>query len=206
MPRSSISRGRGPLRRPAVALAALALVVVTPIVAGGGELRSIAFESSAVDRTMRYDVLVPAGYHESTEHYPVLYLLHGWGGDLTVWREDNRADFYAGLFGGLIVVMPDAGNSWYVNWAASSDGRKNRWEDYLVRDLIPHVYLDCGTDDTLMVLTRELAGRLLDKGVPFDFMQAGGGHDSEYWVRAAGHLMAIQYEVMQRALGHRPVG
>ena len=39
----------------------------------------------------------------------------------------------------LIVVMPDAGNSWYVNWAKSEDGQKNRWEDCLIKDLIGHV-------------------------------------------------------------------
>ena len=39
----------------------------------------------------------------------------------------------------LIVVMPDAGNSWYVNWAKSEDGQKNNWEDGMIKDLIGHV-------------------------------------------------------------------
>src|SRR5262249_50088489 len=39
----------------------------------------------------------------------------------------------------LIVVMPDAGNSWYVNWAKSEDGQKNNWEDAIVKDLVGHV-------------------------------------------------------------------
>ena len=39
----------------------------------------------------------------------------------------------------LIVVMPDAGNSWYVNWAESEGGEKNDWTDYIIKDLIGYV-------------------------------------------------------------------
>jgi S-formylglutathione hydrolase FrmB len=39
----------------------------------------------------------------------------------------------------LIIVMPDAGNSWYLNWAESSEGQKNAWEDMIIKDLIGHV-------------------------------------------------------------------
>src|SRR5262249_11917599 len=39
----------------------------------------------------------------------------------------------------LIVVMPDGGNSWYVNWAQSEEGQKNQWEDAIIKDLIGHV-------------------------------------------------------------------
>src|SRR5262249_59166308 len=39
----------------------------------------------------------------------------------------------------LIVVMPDVGNSWYVNWAKSDGDQKNRWEDFIIKDLIGHV-------------------------------------------------------------------
>ena len=35
----------------------------------------------------------------------------------------------------LIIVMPDVGNSWYVNWAENDAGQKNDWEDYIIKDL-----------------------------------------------------------------------
>ena len=38
----------------------------------------------------------------------------------------------------MIVVMPDAGNPWYVNWAASECEQCNNWEDHIVRDVIGH--------------------------------------------------------------------
>src|SRR5262249_13403413 len=50
----------------------------------------------------------------------------------------HRAPEYARAYD-LIVVMPDVGNSWYANWAASDEGQKNDWEDFIVKDLIGHV-------------------------------------------------------------------
>ena len=41
-------------------------------------------------------------------------------------RVYNEATFSAeGM--DVILVMPDAGNSWYVNWAKSDEGQKNGW-------------------------------------------------------------------------------
>ncbi len=37
------------------------------------------------------------------------------------------------------MVMPDAGNSWYVNWAENADGQTNNWADHIVRDVVNHV-------------------------------------------------------------------
>ena len=71
---------------------------------------------------------------------------------------------------------------------------------------LPHIYIDCGTEDRLIAGAKELAQILMDKGVPFDYMQMGGGHNPSYWIQSIGHIMSVQYEVMQRALGQRPVG
>ncbi|MEO2005350.1 MAG: alpha/beta hydrolase family protein [Candidatus Poribacteria bacterium] len=300
-------------------------------------LRNVEFHSPAVARAMKYSILLPSEYEHSQERYPTVYLLHGVGGNYTGWTADNNARFYAGLFKNLIIVMPDAGNSFYVNWAESNDGRTDDWEDYIVEDVVghvdahfrtiaaregraisglsmggygaitlglrhpdmfgsvgstsgylirarteadrlrrnpkprtrrrrrrsgagsptpdetrmrpdpaigiegfssqdertpkgimfasaeqadahdpfkliheipvdklPHIYLDCGTEDPLIGFTREFARVLLDKGVTFDFMQMPGGHNSVYWTRALGHVLGVQYEVLQRALGRRP--
>ncbi len=42
-------------------------------------------------RTRRMSVYLPAGYHEANTFYPVLYLLHGSGGDELAWLELGRA-------------------------------------------------------------------------------------------------------------------
>jgi S-formylglutathione hydrolase FrmB len=101
-------------------------------------LTTVEFFSPAVDRTMKYNIVLPPDYSTSTERYPVLYLLHGLGQNYTSWSRMG-VPFYAAEIGGLIVVMPDGGNGWYVNWAESADGQKNAWEDHIIEDVIGHV-------------------------------------------------------------------
>ena len=69
-------------RRMTRILVLVALVIVTfttASVATAQELllRTVTFQSVAVDRTTKYNILLPRDYEESTERYPVLYLLHG---------------------------------------------------------------------------------------------------------------------------------
>ena len=125
-------------------LGLVVLVVVMLVTASVGtaqelELQTVEFESPAVDRMMKYNILLPRDYEETTDRYPVLYLLHGLGQDFTTWGRSNGAPFYAGLYDDVIVVMPDGGNSWYVNWAESKDGQTNSWADHIVRDVVNHV-------------------------------------------------------------------
>ena len=296
-------------------------------------LQTVSFYSPAVDREMKFDIVLPPDYASNERRYPVLYLLHGMMQNYTVWGRSLGAAEHARRLGELIVVMPDGGNSWFVNYAESAAGQRNNWEDHVIEDVIayvdshfrteaaregraiaglsmggfaalalglrhpdlfislgstsgalgharaaaaalragidrkpaqppaaqerfaefdrqvasviaiegfgtqaertpagidfvsaeqaeaydpftiiydvpksrmPHIYLDAGTGDGLIREARELAQLLMINGVPFDFMQNEGGHNAEYWRRSIGHLMAIQNEVMQQALGHRP--
>jgi S-formylglutathione hydrolase FrmB len=283
---------------------------------------TVEFHSPAVDRTMKYNIVLPYGYEDSDVRYPVLYLLHGLTQNYTVWANQG-VPFYADMYS-VIVVMPDGGNSWYVNYAESAGGQKNDWEDHIVRDVVghvdanyrtiarregraltglsmggygaitmglrnpemfvsigttsgaleygrdaaadlrggeprerrqrsaepnpaigiegfssqdertplgrdfvtaeqadaydpfmlidqvppervPHIYIDCGTEDGLIDGARELAGVLMEKGLPFDYMQMSGRHNGAYWTQSIGRILPVQYEVMRRALGERPV-
>lgn len=97
------------------------------------------FDAPSVGRRMKMSVVVPADYDApgNKRRYPVLYLLHGLMGDYTSWVR-NGVPFYA-QFHDMIIVMPDAGNSWYVNWSRSDGEARNDWEDYIVRDVIGYV-------------------------------------------------------------------
>jgi hypothetical protein len=70
---------------------------------------------------------------------------------------------------------------------------------------VPHIYLDCGTEDGLIDGAREMAGILMEKNLPFDYMQMAGRHNGAYWTQSVGRIIGVQYEVMRRALGDRPV-
>ena len=78
--------------------------------------------------------------------------------------------------------------------------------DQVPQEALPHIYLDCGTEDRLISGARELAGILMERDIPFDYMQMAGRHDADYWIQSIGRSIGVQYEVMQRALGQRPSG
>ncbi len=75
----------------------------------------------------------------------------------------------------------------------------------LAPDELPYIHIDCGIDDRLIASAKEFANLLLEHGIPFDYMQLSGGHDPAYWIEAVGYYMGLHYEVMQRALGQRPL-
>jgi len=94
-----------------------------------------SFASAALQRTVKYNVVLPVGYESSQKRYPVLYLLHGWNGDYTNWVRLTNLVKYAEQFD-MIIVTPDAGNSWYVN---SATAPRNRVQDYVANDLVDDV-------------------------------------------------------------------
>jgi S-formylglutathione hydrolase FrmB len=282
-------------------------------------VKSVEFNSEAVGRKMKYNIVLPARYEQTSERYPVLYLLHGLTSNYTAWARMGVPG-YARAYD-LIVVMADAGNSWYINWAKSEDGQKNAWEDGIVKDLVghvdatyrtiarregrainglsmggygglmlglrhpelfcsagshsgaiafakgvgesmksgkevkrfrkepstkpdpligiegfssqaerspkgrlfataedaaaydpfhlvlkvprdklPHLYLDCGTEDRLLESNRAFVKLLIENKIPFTFAESGGGHTPPYWAREVGVSMAVQYAIMQRNL------
>jgi enterochelin esterase-like enzyme len=56
-----------------------------------GNLRKVWYDSPTIGKNRRMYVYTPYGYETSTESYPVLYLLHGGGGDEDAWSTMGRA-------------------------------------------------------------------------------------------------------------------
>ena len=56
-----------------------------------GTLSHRWYESQALGMTRRINIYTPPGYENSQEKYPVLYLLHGMGGDEDEWVSFGRA-------------------------------------------------------------------------------------------------------------------
>ena len=272
---------------------------------------------------MKYNIYLPDDYVSTKKSYPVLYLLHGLTSNYRAWA-NLGVPGYASAYD-LIVVMPDAGNSWYVNWAKSEGGQKNNWEDSIIEDLIPyvdgtyrtinrregrainglsmggygaimlglkhpelfcsigshsgvigyarsqkerlkkeekpwvmweermsdkpdpnigiegfssqserspkgqifligedcdaydsfklvlqtpkdklpHIFIDCGTEDGLIRGARDFIRVLEENNIPFTYGQSKGGHSAEYWLREVGLSMAVQYQIIQRQLAKK---
>jgi len=58
-----------------------------------GNVQMVLFPSKSTSSTKRAFVYTPLGYDkDSTKHYPVLYLQHGWGEDETAWWNQGHAN------------------------------------------------------------------------------------------------------------------
>jgi enterochelin esterase-like enzyme len=85
--------------------------VVNPAIPKG-KLNYIKYKSNTVGTTRRALVYTPPGYNKNTK-YPVLYLLHGIGGDENEWLNGGTPqvildNLYAeGKIEPMIVVMPN---------------------------------------------------------------------------------------------------
>ena len=101
-------------------------------------LRELTIAAPALAGETKVRVLLPDGYRaDDGRRYPVLYLLHGAGGNETDWTDDGAA---ARATAGrpVIVVMPDGGRAgWYTDWSNDGAGGPPAWERYHVRELIP---------------------------------------------------------------------
>ena len=98
-------------------------------------VRDVSFQSTSLARAMKYRIILPADYSTSARRYPVLYLLHGLTGSYLDWESRTHLVEYVQPLP-LIVVMPDAGDSWYTN---SAGVPQDKFEDYVVKDLIEEI-------------------------------------------------------------------
>ncbi len=123
---------------PAV-MAAATTPVTTPAHLAGS-LADAHFFSAILGHDVPYRVYLPPDYASGAQRYPVLYMLHGAGGDYTEWTRDLLPDALDGLIQRgdvppMIVVMPDAhGPTFWANWPGGL-----RWADYLAFDVVKEV-------------------------------------------------------------------
>ena len=103
-----------------------------PRLAAGVVMRDVTFYSAALGREMPYRVLLPE--MRAGRKFPVVYLLHGNGGDFHDWSNQSDVAQYAAR--GLILVMPEGHSSYFLN---AAEKPKDRYEDYLVHDLTADV-------------------------------------------------------------------
>lgn len=148
----------------------LTLSVISPEVAcaqsqlATTQIRSTSFANSRIgispDRNV--SIYLPAGYANGSRRFPVIYYLGYFFEDHTAPFANNDAKalfdraIHEKMIGDVIVVAADfstpVGSSWYVNSPATGN-----WEDFMVRELVPHID---GNYRTLA--TRESRGLLGD--------------------------------------------
>lgn len=111
------------------------------------------FHSTTLNMDRRVLIYLPPGYdQQSTRRYPVMYLLHGYGGyDLTTttqWEQWgleslSEAMMLSGQMPPAIIIQPDGfmpqaidgiQASWWFNHSPNSDNLK--WGDYVWKDVV----------------------------------------------------------------------
>ncbi|MBU2359666.1 MAG: esterase family protein [Alphaproteobacteria bacterium] len=104
-------------------LAATSLFLTSTVPAwsdGAGDIRFYDVSSVALGTSVRTGVYVPV-QAAPKDGWPVLYLLHGLGGNESSWAKLGNIDatldemIASGKIAPLVVVMPNGGDSWYVN-------------------------------------------------------------------------------------------
>jgi S-formylglutathione hydrolase FrmB len=97
--------------------------------------------------TRNITIYLPPGYASSNKLYPVIHLLHGFGGDerslvgevgeeLAVFLVDSMIE--SGLAKEMIIVMPNAKNKYGGSFYLNSE-LTGKYEDYMVYDLVNYI-------------------------------------------------------------------
>ena len=115
-----------------------------------GTVRYMWYDSPSLGLNRRMVVYTPYGYENNPKaKYPVLYLLHGGGGDEEAWTSMGRAAqildnlIEKGLAKPMIVVMPN-GNAGQqaaatLNVATKQVSEQNAYVNSLVKEIIPFI-------------------------------------------------------------------
>lgn len=101
----------------------------------------LKIESKILGKPVRYTIYLPSDYESSERLYPVVYLLHGYTDNDMGWLQFGEANTIADeaianrSIPPMIIVMPDAGVSWYINNFDNSV----RYEDFFIKEFIPAI-------------------------------------------------------------------
>ncbi|MEQ1696598.1 MAG: alpha/beta hydrolase-fold protein [Hyphomicrobiaceae bacterium] len=116
---------------------AAALLPLMGFCVQAGELRRDFLPSPTLGENLNFVVYLPDGYEASRARYPVLYLLHGAGGDASEWTSATKLQTVAdrmiasGEIPPVLIVMPECRGCWWV------DSPRANIETAFWADLVP---------------------------------------------------------------------
>ena len=103
------------------------------------------YPSVVTGEQRRLRVYTPPGYEtDSAPAYPVLYLLHGMGGDVDAWLREGRANFIMdtllaeGRARPMLIAMPD-GHFFGTDWKERRGTKIRAFNAELYQSVIPEV-------------------------------------------------------------------
>ncbi len=130
------------MKRAMILLYILLAFAILP--SGAQEVRvmeSLSMYSKILGSEIKYSVCLPANYYKVNKRYPVVYMLHGLGGNESGWLEYAGIGHVTDLAVGnrqiipMIYIMPQGFSTYYVNDYAQT----YRYQDMFVHELIPYI-------------------------------------------------------------------
>lgn len=119
-----------------------------------GKIDTLEIQSAQLKKVSKVVVISPSSFKEKNKTFPVVYLLHGYGGNYAQWptiapQLSKTADALK-----IIFVCPDGGvGSWYFDSPIDST---IRYESYITKELVP--YIDAHFPTKAMTQFRAITG------------------------------------------------
>ena len=114
------------------------------VAANAGKIVTDSLYSNILKASVKYNVYLPDGFEESGKTYPVVYLLHGLGGNYTDWAKKASAKSIADELIGtgeaveMVIIMPNAGGADRHNvWNGYFNMPGWNYEDFFFQELVP---------------------------------------------------------------------
>lgn len=108
------------------------------------KIEVVEVASPSMKKSIKNVVVTPTYYEQDSDRrYPVVYLLHGYGGNHMSWVHIRQDIEKLASDLGMIIVCPDGANSWYYD---SPVNKSIRYETYVTKELIPFVDSKYRTD------------------------------------------------------------
>ncbi|MDR1120908.1 MAG: esterase family protein, partial [Dysgonamonadaceae bacterium] len=117
-----------------IKLSVLSVVACMVIHAYAAKVDTVLTYSDAMQKEIKAVVVTPDSYSESKK-YPVIFLLHGYGGNYSNWMKINGDDIKeTSDREEVIIVSPDGGHSsWYFDHPTDRDWQ---YETYISSELV----------------------------------------------------------------------
>src|SRR5579859_1712507 len=106
-----------------------------------GRVECSSIRSQYMPAPVGYCALLPPSYDaQPARKFPVVYFLHGLGGDHTFLVAAGGWSLIEGLeerkrIGEIVVITPDADSTFYIN----AKNGNTRYEDFFIRDFVPQM-------------------------------------------------------------------
>lgn len=115
----------------------IAIFIFVSAYATAGTVDTLEIQSNYLKKVTKVVVIQPSSTSNKTTNYPVVYLLHGYGGNYAQWSKISPQLAKTADELKIIFVCPDGGKgSWYFDSPIDSS---IRYESYITKELVPFI-------------------------------------------------------------------